>query len=85
MTANFLKYFYTNDYDDFELIKWQNRRYSVGDLKPIILDRIAIFKSLAEKNVTFATSDNFEFFVNFLACVFAEKEITLKPCADDVL
>ena len=85
MTANFLKYFYTNDYDDFELIKCQNRRYSVSDLKPIILDRIAIFKSLAEKDVTLAMSDNFEFFVNFIACIFAEKEITLKPCADDVL
>ena len=77
MTVSFLKYFYTNDFDNKVILKGNNRSYMVGEIKPIISKKIDFLRSVEDKNIIIASNDNFEFFINFMACVFSNKEVTL--------
>ena len=75
MTVNFLKYFYTNDYNNKIILKTNNHEFSVEEIKPLILKKINFLKNLSEKNIVLLSEDNFLFVINFLACIFSEKEI----------
>ena len=77
MTASFFKYFYTKDFDEKVILKKNDHLYTVAELKPFISKKIDFLNSIKDKNIILSTEDNFEFFINFMACVFSNKEITL--------
>ncbi|MGN0193012.1 MAG: AMP-binding protein [Candidatus Gastranaerophilaceae bacterium] len=75
MIVDFLKYFYTSDFDDTVILKNRNRDFTVRNVKPLISEKITFLKTVKEKKVILFAGDTFEFFLNFFACIFAGKEI----------
>lgn len=77
MIANFLKYFYTNEFDDKVILKKCSQLYTVGEIKLSISKKIDFLKTITNKSIILLSDDNFEFFINFISCIFANKEIIL--------
>lgn len=54
-----------------------DKSYSFGELAQLVSLQCAKFKETKTKNIAIVSNDTFEFIVNFLACVYAGKEIFL--------
>lgn len=68
MTADFLEYFYTTEYDDKVILKSGGKTYTVKDIKTLILNKPVKPELLAELNC-------FDFVVEILARIFSLKDI----------
>ena len=66
MIANFLKYFYTNEFDDKVILKKCSQLYTVGEIKLSISKKIDFLKTITNKSIILLSDDNFEFFINFI-------------------
>ena len=63
--------------DEKIILKHKNKEYSWHDLKKLIIPRAAFLKKSKCKNLLLCCDDHFEFIINFLAGVYAGKEIFL--------
>lgn len=72
MIANFLEYFYTNQFDEKIILKKNGKNYSVKMVKDLVLERI---QNKLNLNSTTKDFDNFVFVINFLAEIFTNKNI----------
>ena len=59
------------------LIRHNNHNYSGNDIKKMILPRAAWLQTQKCKKLILTADDNFEFLINFLAGIFAGKELFL--------
>ncbi len=78
MTADFLEYFYTSEYDNKIILKSGGKTYTVKDIKTLILNKPAKPAVLAELNC-------FDFVVEILTRIFSQKDIYFdKPQTSEV-
>lgn len=75
MTADFLKYFKSPEYDSKIVLKKDGESYSVFDIKKIIAPKAAYLQTLNSSEIAIGECSNFDFIINFLSCVFAKKNI----------
>jgi len=54
-----------------------DKSYSLGELKELVFIQVIYLKKIACKNVVLSECDNFEFIINFLASIYAGKELFL--------
>lgn len=78
MTAKILNYFYTNDFDEKIVITGNNQDYTVKEIKPLIAKKINFLLKITQSKVILTANNNYDFFLNFFACIFAKKEIILQ-------
>ncbi len=69
--------FNTTEYDATIVLNDGVKDYSFKELKELVYNQVLAFEKIAQKNVVVFGEDNFKFIINFLACVFAGKEIYL--------
>lgn len=72
MIANFLEYFYTDEFDEKFILKKNDENYSVKMVKDLVSERI---QNKLILNSTSKDFDNFAFVINFLAEIFTNKNI----------
>src|SRR5574344_2762879 len=77
MTADFLEYFSTEKFDDKIILNNSVRNYSLKNIKQIISRKIKQLRKISSENIVLNSDDNLVFILNFLACIFAKKEIFL--------
>src|SRR5574344_1645137 len=77
MTADFLRYFYSSSFNDKIVLKNFYKTYSVIEIKQLICRKMAFLRTVKEKNIVISGESNFYFIINFLACIFCNKEIYL--------
>src|SRR5574344_578847 len=77
MTADFLEYFSTEKFDDKIILNNSVRNYSLKNIKQIISRKIKQLGKISSENIVLNSDDNLVFILNFLACIFAKKEIFL--------
>lgn len=75
MTANYLKYFYTNKFDEKVILKNKNKTYTVLEIKNLIGKKLDFLKNIQEENIEIDANDSFEFIINFFASTFSSKTI----------
>ena len=63
--------------DEKVILRHKGKEYSWHDLKKIFLPRTAFLKKADCNNLLLICEDNFEFIINFLAGIFAQKELFL--------
>lgn len=74
---NIFESFFKEEYKNTKIIKYNNRFFSIEDVRPFVF---SVYKKLNESEKKYAaivSSNNFDFYINFLAVVFAKKEIFL--------
>lgn len=81
MTADFLKYFKSTEYDSKIVLKKDGESYSVFDIKKIIAPKAAYLQTLNSSEIAIGECSNFDFIINFLSCSFCkEKHCFYKLC-----
>src|SRR5574344_342708 len=77
MTVSFLKYFSNNSFDKKIILKNKEKSFSLKEIKSIISHKISILKDIKQTKIILDAEDNLSFILNFLSCIFSEKEIYL--------
>ncbi len=74
---NIFEVFGKDEYKNTTIMKYKNRMYTIEDIRDFVAP---LYKSLIKSDKKIAaiiSKNNFDFYINFLAAVFAQKEIFL--------
>ena len=74
---NIFDIFFKEEYKNLEIIKNNNRLFTIEDIRPSVFYLIDKLNESKKKYAAIVSENNFDFYINFLASVFARKEIFL--------
>lgn len=74
---NLFEIFNKKEYEDVKIIKKEDKLYSIKEIKEIIAPICAELKENKIKRVVITSKNHFDFFINYLASVYAEKDAFL--------